>query len=54
MNISSALDLVSGSEMTMGSRTGTWGMMPFSRVKDIVRNRVQGHTSVSDITLDVG
>ena len=42
--VSSALSLISGSETRRGSIAGIWGINPFNRVRDIVRNRVQGQT----------
>ena len=42
--VSSALLLISGSVMRKGSIWGTWGIRPFSRVRDMVRKRVQGQT----------
>ena len=47
-------NLISGSETRRGSIAGTWGMSPLRRVRDIVRKRVQGQTSVSDIRSVVG
>merc|ERR1719305_680516 len=54
MKVASARDLISGSDTRRGSMAGTWGIRPFSRVRDMVRKSVQGQTSVSDIRLEVG
>ena len=37
-------NLISGSETRSGSIAGTWGISPLSRVRDIVKKRVQGQT----------
>ena len=44
MKVASARDLISGSETRRGSMAGTWGIRPFSRVRDMVRKSVQGQT----------
>ena len=54
MTTTMTTNLISGSETRSGSMAGTWGMSPLRRVRDMVRKRVQGQTSVSDIRSVVG